>query len=135
MAQLERVSPHLQIPDVVICLDKNNRAQPITPYFNALADKFIKYVPETYKHHKMIAFVYGTHSHHILNTTRHMGTLVKKTRQLKLLGYKPIVVSIPFKTFQLNMKMLIFVHSFFFYFRYHILIGRAWNLNRNKWNT
>lgn len=102
MAQMEKLSPHFQIPDVVMCLDKNNQAQPITPFFSTIADKFIKYVPENYKHLKLIAFVYGTHHHHIFNTTKPMGPLVKKVRQLKLLGYQPVVVSIPTHFFMDN---------------------------------
>ncbi|XP_074097160.1 FAST kinase domain-containing protein 5, mitochondrial [Cotesia typhae] len=87
-----QVLPHLQRSEVLMCIDKENKIVPATPYFQKIDFSSIKYAPKEPTDCRWLAFILASHNHLFRGTTEPCGTLEAKIRQLKKIGYHPIVV-------------------------------------------
>lgn len=113
-----QVLPHLQRSEVLMCIDKENKIVPAAPYFQKIDYSSIKYAPKEPADCRWLAFILASHNHLFRGTTEPCGTLEAKIRQLKKIGYHPIVVII-----LLFIIYLIFIFMYTFYKRYIYLIN------------
>ncbi|CAD6237462.1 GSCOCG00002324001-RA-CDS [Cotesia congregata] len=84
--------PHLQRSEVLMCIDKENKIVPAAPHFQKIDFSSIKYAPKEPADCRWLAFILASHNHLFRGTAEPCGSLEAKIRQLKKIGYYPIVV-------------------------------------------
>ena len=88
-----RILPHFTNRDIILCLDEQNNAIPPDLILNQI-DTPIKRIPEEYRNRqKWIAIIFATQTHFARTTHQFTGILHAKVRQLRKVGFEPIVVS------------------------------------------
>lgn len=87
----EHILPHFMKADMVIALDDNNKPLPVRDILpNHMG---IKYIPEGYKKNvKWFVIIAGTNYTCIMDTCTSVGYFSTKIRQLRRIGYIPILV-------------------------------------------
>ncbi|XP_033211557.1 FAST kinase domain-containing protein 5, mitochondrial-like isoform X2 [Belonocnema kinseyi] len=88
---LNKILPHFSQTDIILCLDEDNNTIPPKPILRDI-NSHIKRVPEEFKNRKWIAIIFATETLLIRGTNQFTGNLCAKIRQLKKVGYVPIVV-------------------------------------------
>lgn len=103
-SKLTHVLPHYQMPDIIICVDKDGKpvTDKILDYFPAdysgdiiSKDYLFSQIPEFRENmndYKLISVVIGGWNLFIRNSLKPSGGLAMKIEQLKLIGYEPVVM-------------------------------------------
>ncbi|XP_024945660.1 uncharacterized protein LOC107272639 isoform X2 [Cephus cinctus] len=90
---VDQTLPHYTKPDIYICLDGNKKPIPVEPLLTELPFGSIKRAPEiNLSNSQWIAIIVGGPNCYIRNTTQYCGLIASKLRQLRQIGYTPIMI-------------------------------------------
>lgn len=90
---IEKILPHFFCEDIVICLDEKNNLINPEPILSAIKPGLVKAVPQEARKYKWLVLILCSRNILMKGTNEPSGILSTKCRQLKSLGYTPIVVS------------------------------------------
>lgn len=88
--------PHYVNPDIILCLDEQNQLVPSEKFLSSFSPEEIKYVDKkkTANNVKWVALVMASYGLVIRSTNLPIGLLAARIRQLSIIGYTPVVVSL-----------------------------------------
>ncbi|XP_057318256.1 FAST kinase domain-containing protein 5, mitochondrial [Microplitis mediator] len=101
---VEQTLPHFQRADIIMCIDDQNNIVSPASYFPKSEVGSIKYAPKEPVNLKWLAIVLASSNHTFRNTNDPCGTMQAKLRQLRRIGYTPVMV--PYNTWYGKLKSL-----------------------------
>nr|CAD7409688.1 unnamed protein product [Timema poppensis] len=88
------VLPHFERPDIVFATDDSGAAVPIPAQLKEALFASVKYAPCVKGQERWHCLVIGGWNSFIRNSTKPLGSTTAKLRQLRLVGYNPILFAI-----------------------------------------
>nr|CAD7258401.1 unnamed protein product [Timema shepardi] len=86
------VLPHFERPDIVFATDDSGAAVPIPAQLKEALFASVKYAPCVKGQERWHCLVIGGWNSFIRNSTKPLGSTIAKLRQLRLVGYNPILI-------------------------------------------